>query len=866
MSHGCAKRAATLSLVLLSILGAWCSSAAAQIGLPRTYDAVRVDSPTAGAADAFGFEVINGGDLNGDSIDDILAPQGTRIPGDGAGAENGEVLVISGADGSVIRTIAAPEPETASGTGLTENRSAAFGFYVGSIGRNSAVASAFTDLSSCPGGNTDADPFCDAAAVGPPDGIPDIVASALFVDRTSGAATDGVAEDIGRVYVIDGATFTVVKRLDMPQADVDDMADETERLSAASPLARARPWFGRTVLNPMGQTPCAGNFGVGACTPPTPIGVTRGDLNGGGLPDVVVGSSAYKYEEAEGTNPACDDTPAVDTCIRSGRAYMYRGEDIAGTGPDTTLSTPAWNIVNPYAQADNPETRVVNQLELFGHSVAPVGDVGACTGVVAPGAFCPAAQVSGTADGKPDVLISAFRVDYPTSGPDTEEDFDVGVNLMIDGATGAIVQTYRHPDAQKGSIFGFTVTNQPAVGNGGGTITPDIFIPANGQDTDEYRGEGTGFLMNGATLLSGNVLNLERFRPPTPAAHRGFGTSASGVGNLVGGAENEILIGEFAGDVDGEVAFFSTLTGKPLQTIADPDAQRGSTFGISLAPLGDINGDTYLDFAVGASGFDRAGVSNIGRIYIMRSNNTPLPPPPPPPPPVTGPPGAPGAPGAPGTPGGALSGRALELVAAQSSVARGRSVRLNGTLEAFANEARCQAGQTVEIQRRTGTTSRYTTIASARTAADGSFSSSVLATRSAFVRARIAQDAACLGAVSQREQIQVAPSVRLVSQTARLTAAGAIRLQVDCRTDDRPCNGTVKLRTVARVGGRQITLPTASFQAPGNARRSVTVSVGSRTAALLRRVRSRRMLAFVVGRDARGNSTTIEARVTIRTR
>ena len=41
------------------------------------------------------------------------------------------------------------------------------------------------------------------------------------------------------MYVIDGATFTVVKRLDMPQADVNDLADETERLSAASPEARA---------------------------------------------------------------------------------------------------------------------------------------------------------------------------------------------------------------------------------------------------------------------------------------------------------------------------------------------------------------------------------------------------------------------------------------------------------------------------------------------------------------------------------------------------------------------------------------------------------------------------------------------------
>ena len=863
MSHVRAHRTARLSLVLLSVLGGWCSSAVAQApGLPRTYDVQRVDSPSAGGADTFGFGVVNAGDLNADGVDDVLSSQGTRILNDGTGAENGEVVVVSGADGSIIRTITAPEPETAGGTGVAENRAAAFGFYVGSIGRNAtAGAPPFTDLSSCPGGNTDADPFCDAA-VGPPDGIPDIVASALFVDRASAAAADGTAEDIGRVYVIDGATFTVVKRLDMPQADVDDLADETEQLSGASPAARARPWFGRTVLNPMGQAPCAGNFGVGACTPPTPVAVTRGDLNGGGLPDVVVGSSAYKYEEGEGTNPACNDTAAVDTCIRSGRAYMYRGEDIVGTSADASLSAPAWNIVNPYAQADNPETRVVNQLELFGHSVAPVGDVGACTAAAAPGAFCPAAQVSGTPDGRPEVLVSAFRVDYPTSGPDTEEDFDVGVNLMLDGATGAVLQTYRHPDPQKGSIFGFTITNQPAVGNMGGTAVPDVYIPAAGQDSDRYRGEGIGYVMNGASLLSGNILNLQRFRSPNPVAARGFGTTAAGVGNLVGGIENEILLGEFASaPVNHEVSFYDPVTGNPLQTIGDPDGQPGSTFGIGVAPLGEINGDGFLDFAVGAGRFDRAGLLDVGRVYIMRSDNSPLPVTPPPPP---GEPPAPGAPGAPGAQAAALSGRALELVAAAARVARGRSVRLNGTLETLAGAARCQAGQEVEIQRRAVTTSRYATIARVRTDANGAFTSTARATRTSFFRARVAQDAECLGAVSQREQVQVRPSVRLASRAARLSPNNTIRLQVDCRTDDRPCNGTVKLRTITRVAGRQRTLPTASFQAPGNARRSVTVSVGARTAALLRRARTLRARAYIVGRDASGNSTTIVARLTIR--
>lgn len=859
MPQSRARSTAAGTLVLLSILAAWCASAAAQApGLPRTYDVQRVDSPSAGGADTFGFEVVNGGDLNADGIDDLLTSQGTRILNDGTGAENGEVVVVSGADGSIIRTIPAPEPETAGGSGVTENRAAGFGFFVGSIGRNASTPPTLTDLSSCPGGNTDADPFCDAAVVGPPDGVPDIVASALFVDRASPAAADGTAEDIGRVYVIDGATFTVVKRLDMPQADVDDLADETERLQAFLPPARARPWFGRTVLNPIGQAPCAGNFSVGPCPPATPLAVARGDLNGGGLPDVVVGASAYKYDEA--TNPACDDTPAADTCIRSGRVYMYRGEDIVGTSPDTTLGAAAWNIRNPYAQADDADTRVVNQLELFGHSVAPVGDVGACRSAPTAAGFCPAAQVSATPDGRPEVLVAAFRVDYPTDGPDNEEDFDVGVNLMLDGATGAILQTYRHPDPQKGSIFGFTITNQPAVGNVTGSPIPDVVIGAPGQDTDEHRGEGMAFVMNGAAVLSGNILNLQRFRSANPAPQRGFGSTIAGVGNIVGDTpENEVLIGEFSGGVaNGEVSFYNPVTGRPLQTVVDPDAQQGSIFGIGVAPLGEINGDGFLDFAVGAARFDRAGLLDVGRIYILRSDNSPLPvsaPPPPPPAPPVAP-----------APPAALTGRALELVATPTSIARGRSVRLGGTLESFADEARCQAGQEVEIQRRAVTAARYVTIARVRSGADGGFTSTARADRTSFFRARVAQGTECLGAVSQREQVAVRPSLRLVTRTARMTGSRKIRLLVDCRTDDGPCNGTVKLRTITRVAGRRRTLRTASFQAPGNARRSVTVSVGTQLAALLRRSRSLSARAFIVGRDARGNSTTATARLTIRTR
>lgn len=127
------------------------ASAAAQTpGLPRTYDVARIDSPTAGPADTFGFGIINAGDLNADGVDDILTSQGTRILGDGAGAENGELVIVSGANGSIIRTIPAPEPEPPTGSGLTGNRSAGFGFYFSNVGRNATGGAPQTISAAAP--------------------------------------------------------------------------------------------------------------------------------------------------------------------------------------------------------------------------------------------------------------------------------------------------------------------------------------------------------------------------------------------------------------------------------------------------------------------------------------------------------------------------------------------------------------------------------------------------------------------------------------------------------------------------------------------------------------------------------------------
>ena len=118
---------AAVSAAALLILATAGSANAAQ-GLPRTYTATAVSSPAPTAAGRFGVALVNAGDLNADGKDDILV--GTDEHGGGPG----QVFVISGANGSTIRTINAPDP---GGTGTPSS------FGAGSVRRLAATSSQF---------------------------------------------------------------------------------------------------------------------------------------------------------------------------------------------------------------------------------------------------------------------------------------------------------------------------------------------------------------------------------------------------------------------------------------------------------------------------------------------------------------------------------------------------------------------------------------------------------------------------------------------------------------------------------------------------------------------------------------------------
>ena len=147
------------------------------------------------------------------------------------------------------------------------------------------------------------------------------------------------------------------------------------------------------------------------------------------------------------------------------------------------------------------------------------------------------------------------------------------------GATGMPLDTYRPPDPQAESLFGFANYTAPAIGDvGGNDLLPDIYMPAIAQ-TLQFAEQGRGYVFNGSN--QGNHL-ISTLADPTPMKFGNFGGTAVGVGNIAGpevGLDNqrkEVLIGNGPQDATAgvggvnDVSFFSPLTDQALQTIADP--------------------------------------------------------------------------------------------------------------------------------------------------------------------------------------------------------------------------------------------------------------------------------------------------------
>jgi hypothetical protein len=263
-----------------------------------------------------------------------------------------------------------------------------------------------------------------------------------------------------------------------------------------------------------------------------------GDVNGDGYADVLVGAYRYNANYSE-----------------EGRAYLFLGSPIGLSG------LPAWTF-----DGGQPLTQL-------GFSVAGAGDI--------------------NGDNLDDVIIGARWY--------TGEECSEGAAFIFYGSPSGLASL---PDlvltgGRPGATFGHAVA---AAGDVNGDGYADVLVGApqyvNGQD-----GEGAAFLFYGSP---GGLIATPAWSYEGDQDGAQFGTSVVSAGDLNGDGCSDIVVGaplydNVVEDLGAVFVFLGSTHGlsrAPNQVL--DSGQPNSSFGYSVAPLGDVTGDGHDDIVVGA--------------------------------------------------------------------------------------------------------------------------------------------------------------------------------------------------------------------------------------------------------------------------
>ena len=360
-----------------------------------------------------------------------------------------------------------------------------------------------------------------------------------------------------------------------------------------------------------------------------------GDVNGDGVPDVLVGAPrqnvgpgnywqgrAFVFSGADGSPLHTLNNPGAPSRAEFGYAVAGAG-DVNGDGvPDLLVGAPGQNVgviieqgqAFVFSGADGSRLHTLNdptpqRMARFGSDVAGVGDV--------------------NGDGVPDLLVGAPRQDVGVI-------IEQGQAFVFSGADGSLLHTLNDPNPQaageffEGPEFGKAVAG---VGDVNGDGVPDLLVGAPGQHVGGNSVQGQAFVFSGA---DGSLLHT--LDDPTPQALARFGSDVAGVGDVNGDGVPDLLVGAVLKDVagviqgqplvftnQGQAFVFSGADGSLLHTLDDPTPQALARFGSDVAGVGDVNGDGVPDLLVGAVLKDVAGViqgqplvfTNQGQAFVF---------------------------------------------------------------------------------------------------------------------------------------------------------------------------------------------------------------------------------------------------------
>ena len=185
---------------------------------------------------------------------------------------------------------------------------------------------------------------------------------------------------------------------------------------------------------------------------------------------------------------------------------------------------------------------------------------------------------------------------------------------VFSGADGTLLLTLDNPDPQAGAQLGVDVAGVGDVDNDG---WPDIGVGAYQQTVGGNDNQGQAFVFSGADGTQ--LLTLD---DPIPQVGAGFGITVAGVGDVNGDGRPDVAVGAFGQDVgenknQGQAFVFSGADGTPLLTLDNPAPQGTAWFGAALAGVGDVNGDGRPDIGVGAQSQDVGDNVDQGQAFVF---------------------------------------------------------------------------------------------------------------------------------------------------------------------------------------------------------------------------------------------------------
>jgi hypothetical protein len=351
-----------------------------------------------------------------------------------------------------------------------------------------------------------------------------------------------------------------------------------------------------------------------------------GDINGDGVPDIIIGASnedvcdtatctqavataaSTAGTQANAGDLACGDvSPIPAGCGKNqGEAFIFSG---ANGSLLRTIDLPAAD------QVPTASTSCTANCGNLGLAVQSPGDL--------------------NADGVADQQVDASNL---TVGGKVGQ----GRVYVFSGATGAQLATIDDPVPQGGATFGFqdAAPNSPGDINNDGV--PDIYANGFGQDGPLGAGQGRAWIFDGkTTIATGTGQLLVTVDDPTPELGGQFGWSMATtdfnkdgvadfyvgqsphhVPNATGSGGSYVFDGP-ASAAAGTAVLDKALELPPADVQFSTSTNLGPNLGWGLAAPGDLDGDGQPDYFAGAPFRDVAGGLNNGQVFAFMSLERP---------------------------------------------------------------------------------------------------------------------------------------------------------------------------------------------------------------------------------------------------